>query len=688
MARWCLTKGAKELLLQELQKDGDPQKMVDRGTEGRLEWFTNIVGEANAHNLNALYESKLLLKNQQRGLVSFIRNIGGPKKIQRDLYSKVKRIDKVLTEKDVDQWLGSIVRKRLGVEVSEQEYKTLVDLSKQIETTRSKAKSDFTFNTEKEKRMAGAAQRQYQKYVQQLKAKAKGISFKEQKVDYLINVAKQIPSVLKSAVTTLDNSLWGRQGHKTIADPYTADIWVKNFARSFVDAKKQLLAKGKWYESGDDAVLDSVYIDIYSDPNYLNGKYAAGGYGLGVKSEEEIPSLFLEQIPLLGRLIKVSNVLFEAGTLRLRKGLADRYIKLAERNGVDTTNPSEVELLGEFVSSSTGRGKIGKLESVANEINVLAFSIKFFKSNVDFLLAPYKYIIRKIGIKKFKNKGEEFAYKQSANKTFRVIATLASILTLAKILDPDSVDEDLRSTNSGKIKIFGHWTDITGGIAPLITLAMRLVPTKHNGKLSWWYKSSSGQYTDLTAGKYGQMNAWDVLIRGLIDNKLSPIMRIAKDVWTQETFNGEKPTISNELFNSLPISIQTWDDLRKDPNSTSILGSLILDGLGLSVSTYRYKSNWETRTSKEMKQFKEQVGKEKFKKANNDYNEKYDIWFNKIQKTSRYKSLSDEDKSKLQISARLSIKTTILRKYGFRRRRTVETSEERRSKQRIRSLIP
>ena len=47
MAAWCLTKDAESKLLEALKKEGDPQKMVDRGTEGRAKWFAQF-GVENA----------------------------------------------------------------------------------------------------------------------------------------------------------------------------------------------------------------------------------------------------------------------------------------------------------------------------------------------------------------------------------------------------------------------------------------------------------------------------------------------------------------------------------------------------------------------------------------------------------------------------------------------------------------
>jgi hypothetical protein len=52
----------------------DPAKLADMTSAERRDFFTKIVGEDDAKDVNALFESKLLLKNQQTGLLELVRN--------------------------------------------------------------------------------------------------------------------------------------------------------------------------------------------------------------------------------------------------------------------------------------------------------------------------------------------------------------------------------------------------------------------------------------------------------------------------------------------------------------------------------------------------------------------------------------------------------------------------------------
>lgn len=578
MAKWCLTKTAEEALLEALRKDGDPQKMVDRGSDGRREFFTKYVGEENAKQINALFESKLLLKNQVKGFENFIKRVGGPAEIKKDLMSKVERLDKALSKAEVDQYLEDYTSKRIGIEITEQEYKVVSDLVAKIDELKALTNEKGEFKSQTDRWEYGANKVALEKYVNDLKLKARHVSFKERPAKAVIEAVKESGGTFKSLVASLDNSFFGRQGIKTLYK--SPKIWANAFARSWVDIAREL--KGK------DA-MDIIRADIYSRPNAVNGKYEAGDYGLNVLSEEAYPSSLPEKIPVLGRFFKASESAYNGGALRMRADLADNYIKLAEEQGLDMTNPKEARPLGQLISSLTGRGSLLKAEVLAKEINIFLFSAKFLKSNYDTLVAPVKYAAQKTGQKlnafEFKSKGEEFASKEAAKATLRIIGSIAGILAIAKFINPDSVEEDPRSANFGKIKIFGHWTDITGGMGGLVVLASRLIPTTHDGKWSFWSKSADGTYKDLHGGKYGQQTALDIW-ENYWEGKGSPPAGVVRDVWKGTNFQGQPNTVGSISSNATtPLSIQTYGNLAKDPASSNVFGSLILDMLGYSVST-------------------------------------------------------------------------------------------------------
>lgn len=669
---WCLIEKYADQFKQALKEGGiDPFALAEMDSTTRRDYLSQFVGEGNAHHVNTLFESKLLLKNRQRGYITWAKQMSGiTKQTRRDLISRIERMDKVLSPAENEMFLEDLAAARLGIGVSQEEAKIISTLSNNKTVLRDKANESGEFSSENDRYQYGSSLVLLEKYVNELKLRSRKTLFREKPVQWVAEGVGNLPGTAKSLVASLDNSFWGRQGIKTLLDTRTSGIWVRNFVKSFGDFGKQL---------GNFDVMDAIKADILSRPNALNGKYAAGGYGLDVFGEEAFPVSAPGRIPLLGRLFRASESAYNGGALRMRADLADRLIARAEKHGVNTLDPKEARGLGGLVSSLTGRGSLGWAEGGARKINVVLFSVKFMKSNFDTLTAH-----------QFDSKATKFSKGEARKNLLSMVGTLAGVMALAKILDPDSVDEDPRSQNFGKIKVFGHWVDISGGMAPLVTLASRtIVPSKRNGKWGLWKKSGSGNWTNLMAGEYGQQDAVDLVVQGLFTNKLSPMAGLIRDGLRGEMFGGEKFTTKNAVANLItPLSIQSYNDMKDDPNSSFILGSVLLEGMGLSTSTYNYKTDWEKSTSKEMAQFKEKVGTDKFKQANEDYNRAYNNWYSIASKSAEFKSLSDEGRSSLITKAKAEIKEQIFKEYKFKPAKTAKTVEARKEEAKIKSILP
>lgn len=672
---WCLIKSEATKFKKAL-KDGtiDPLKLSEMTSEERRSFFQEFTNESNAIKMNALFESKLLLKNQQRGMITWAKRVAGiTPQAKRDILSKINRLDKVLDPQENEQFLRDLASTRLGVGVSEAEAKTLHDLGKEIERKKANADEDGNFKSEETRLSYGASVVALENYVRDLKLEARKVNFKEQPLEFIKQKYLEVPGTLKSLVASLDNSFFGRQGIKTLADTRTSKIWFKNFLKSWKDIATEL--------KGGDAI-DAIKADIYSRPNAINGKYKAGGYGLNVLSEEAFPSSLPERIPLFGRLFKASESAYNGGALRLRADLADRLITKAEEHGVNTLLKEEAEPLGHLVGSLTGRGSIGRLGVFSKEINVLFFSVKFVKSNFDTLTAhAFDKKVRQ----------NEFARKEAIKSTLSIVSTMAMVLAIAKMLNPDWVEEDPRSTNFGKIKIFGRWTDITGGMASLPTLVARILPTQRDGEWGRWYKSSSGNWIKL-GDSYGSMTPEDVFYN-FFEGKLSPFARVIKTYTLDQgkDFIGKPVTLTDTLVNTtFPISVQSYMEMMKDDEATAIdvLGSLILDGLGLSVSTYLPNQfDWEGSTSKKLNQFKEEVGEKEFKKANENFNKQYTDWLEVVIRSDEYKGLSEEAQKEVRSKGKEEIQQRVFDEYGFKYKTKKKTPEEKDEDNTIKNLI-
>jgi len=432
-----------------------------------------------------------------------------------------------------------------------------------------------------------------QKYADELKNPTIPLSAKEIVVDKITNPSEiilDIANTAKAGVTTLDNSLFGRQGIKLLFTPFTggSKIWITEFVKSFKGIAKQLAAKqegkGIFAKLGD-PVMDEIKAGIVSSRNSLNGKYAAAknGYGLNVVGEEVFPEQpILERIPLLGRLFKASEVSFNSGALMMRKKLADAEIARAERNGIDVLNKEEASGLGELIGNMTGRGEIELARKgifSAKVVNAFLFSIKFLTSNFETLISPVRYATAKArSIVHGVDEPGLYAKKRSAQNLAQIVTSVAAIATIANTLSPGSFETNPDSTNFGKLKINGIYHDITGGMGSIVVLASRMIPDK-DGK--YWFISSTGKKTEMFKGY--KPTTILTLVEDFIEGKVSPAAGVFRDLANGQDYQGRKPTPATILAGQQPFSLQLAEKL-KDRDFADNLLTLILDGSGFGAS--------------------------------------------------------------------------------------------------------
>ena len=102
-------------------KDGtiNPDKLSAMSSEERRSLFSDIVGEANAKEVNTQFESKLLLKNQQQGIINWAKSLTGIKpQAVNDIISRVNKMTEVLNPKTQDAFLEDLAAHKLGTAVT------------------------------------------------------------------------------------------------------------------------------------------------------------------------------------------------------------------------------------------------------------------------------------------------------------------------------------------------------------------------------------------------------------------------------------------------------------------------------------------------------------------------------------------------------------------------------------------
>ena len=681
----CLIKPLAQKLKGAFERgEFDPSKIAEMKSSKEVrDYFAKFIGEKDAQIVNLRYEEKLLLKNTEKAEIDLMREIMGEKEFvaqKESISQKAKeraeaRKDRIYDPADGERYLDEVAAdafsRKYKTEVSLEEAQILVDLGKDVKNTLEKAtkKEDgnLTFENKIDRFNYGVSQVAYDNFVTKLKLKANAQRIENplkqkafaDKVDVLLDNSRIswnfIAQNARSLVSSIDNSFFGRQGLKIALDPKYNKIWRKNFIRSIDDIVKSLKGNG-------DAVIDATKAEIMGRDNAINGFYKnRGGKRLDTAGvEEAFPASAPEklgQIPIVGKFLepfarayKASQVAYEAGAMRMRADLADFLYKEATANKIDLKNNKiELSKINEFANSATGRGNLPIMgEGLQAGLNSAFFSVKFLKSNIDFLTAPVKYLLDT----------RSFARKQAALNTLRVSASITAIMAIADQLIPGSVEWDPRSSDFGKVRIGDTRFDLTGGASPVATLLARIATGSRKSSIS-------GKVTKI-GEEYGSGEVTD-LIFDFLQNKLSPIAQAIKTKINNKDFQGNRPTIASlALSLTTPMVIQSTLEAKNNEQSANALLVLIADALGISANTYSQTFNWETSTSAELKAFKEKIGNDKFKEANDDFNTEYRNWFAGVVKNEKYKALSQDRKDAVLSKKKEELKDQIFRKYGFR----------------------
>lgn len=527
--------------------------------------------------------------------------------------------------------------------LSNEEQSNIVTKFNDMQDT--KALMGNTPNGSPERLAYGRAKVAYDEYIGGLKMAARAKSLSElNTIEKVVNkTVAPVAGTAKTLKAILDISRIFRQDWKLVFSH--PKIWARNSAKSFKDAVQSLGGKN---------VMDATKAEIVSRQNadLYESIQKASGIDLFPLHEEAFPTHILEKTTKLNP-FKASEVAFTAGQWRERAELVDLYKGIFEARGKDLTNKEFLAQFGEMIGDMTSRGNI-KNAARADLYNKLFFAPRNLKANVKFVTSG--------GFAKL-DPSIRAAYAGGLLKT---IAGTAVIMATFNHYKPGSVEFDPRSSNFGKIKIGNTRFDVTGGMASLATLASRITPTTHNGKLGLYSKSSTtGTISDLRNPEYGGQNAWDTVVN-FATGKASPVASVVIDMLRGETFTGEKPTVKSELTSLfMPLPITNYQELKNDPNSANKLVAVIADALGIGTNTYGAQKDWNQLDTKQITGFKQKVSQKQFIAANNEYNQAINEWLGRVTKDKRFTELPDNVQAQLISRKKQDLTKDILKRYGY-----------------------
>ena len=593
MSTWCLLPKYVEEFKRGLKSgEIDPAKLAIMTSLERNAFFTKMFGEENAQQINSLFESKLLLKNQKAGYISWAKKIGGlSPKIRQDVLTKIQKMS-FLDPVGEEQFLQDLASTRLKINVTQEEAKTIADLAKNVVDAKIKYDIDEVSKlTDKEglalmkDSVKNKTRLEYgdtvvalSNYRTYLKLRANNVTleeFKKSPFGVVAKGAKTSINLSKSMNASYDDSAILNQGFPVLANVRTAPIWARNAIGTLKNIVNIFGGKPVW---------DKVRADVVSRPNYINGKYKDSKLAVDV-AEEDFPTSLPEKLAdwkpknkigryltkpvnLFGKGYKASEVAFNAFQLRNRVDVFDLLSALAEKNGLDTTpQGGGIEGLGKFINALTARGRMGKLEPVANILNAPFFSLRKQVANVESLFAY------QLG------KQSPFVRKQGASAAIQQLSLISLILGIAYAFNKDSIELDPTSADFGKIRVGSTRFDLTQGRAGYIVLAMRIL-------LNRTKSSTTGETRELNTDDWGSLTSSDLFV-DFTQNKLSPFLNNLIYIINRQDRERNKPTVGSVLSDLyIPLNFKNIPEMLNDPNSANFIASTIANFLGVQVNSY------------------------------------------------------------------------------------------------------
>lgn len=553
MADYCLPKNLASAFLNAL-RDGTlaPDKLRQMTSAERRNTFEALVGPENAKEVNALFESKLLLKDQQRGIVTWARKVSGLSEAAKtDIVSRIMRMDRVLQPDEERAFLADLAEQKLGTSVSAAEAKSIFDLSSVAEAKRTEMLKDVG---NVDNRIAyGRAVMDLTDRIESLKPN--GRSFWDRVIDVLNIPKSALTSILHFSAPFVQG--WGMMS--------TGRAW-EAFGQMF-----------RYFADEDNYKNLNAYIISHPDyPLAKDGRLGLTKLGDKLSAREEaIQSTLVEQanhwlsektgVP---NLVRASSRAFTGYLNYVRFNRFSDLLTAARLAGEDVRVGSPVvHDLAKVVNDFTGRGALGvddRYASVAPALNVGFFSPRKISATMA-MFNPYTYLNPNMS-----HTARMAAIRQLSGS---LVATSA-VLGLAKAVGAE-VDPDPRSANFAKIQIGDEKLDITGGNAIYLRLLGRLITNQEI--------SAKGHLINLGDG-YKPTTRADLLMQ-YIRGKLSPIAGAFADAMYGTDPVGRPFSLTQEARDKLmPITIGSFVNFAmNDPdNTTAMIPSLAaIFGVGL-----------------------------------------------------------------------------------------------------------
>lgn len=364
----------------------------------------------------------------------------------------------------------------------------------------------------------------------------------------------------RDILTSFDFSAPGRQGKGLITHP---EYWKSLDDMIFAWGSKRAS------EAIDASIIN--HPSGYFKPSILpNGELGPSfaeqvglKYGRGELFQSNLQDELPKQLKFLGDPIARSGRAYRIFLRKLNTDVFAKFIDQAKREGRDLTKDlPAAKKVANSINISSGRGSFGRLENptvntetgkvessmAMKALNELFFSPHFQKSRVDMytrVLNPKTY-----------TQSDPIVRKEAWRSLLGVMGTAFLTQELARHAGAQ-INNDPTSSDFRKIKIGDSRIDNMSGLQQYGVNTARFLMGKSTSSSPQNY----GKVTDLTAGKYGQQDRFDVGMN-FLTNKLAPIPSLLVAWMRGKEFDGMPFEIKRAIaMRTAPIVMQDLKEL-------------------------------------------------------------------------------------------------------------------------------
>jgi len=607
MANFCIPKAISAEFTKAL-KNGtiDPDKLRKSTSEERRKAFEPIFGPDMAKEVNALFESKLLLKDQQAGLIRWANQIRGiPEETRKNIVDQINGITRILDPADKKKFLSDLAEKKLGAEVSPEEAKELVELA--TKATEAKAALERASNLSNQEQLErqeayGIARQALTEKVNQLKGQDRFDPFSldswKDLGEGIYSSAARNPlqagylrELMKSAAPLGNTALDAANTTRTVMSSIDLSApfvqgWGMMSTKNFWEAMWPMLkywAKEENFQQLNARIIGHPYYDLALDGKLgITSVEQPGSIGA---REDYFQSHLIEQIvdkvsgmtkEKLGvgvpNLFRASDRAFTGFINNVRFYRFVDLVNAARMAGEDVSLGSQtVKELAKVVNDFTGRGSLGKYgERAAPILNSIFFSARKQAATLN-MLSGVNFI-----------SASPTARKAALRQLLGSLLATGTVIYLAKLSGGD-VNLDPISQNFAQVRLPGSDTykDYTGTNATWVRLFARLYS---NSKIN-----SSGKEVPFGTG-FGMNTRADEII-SFVRNKLGTNSAIlANYLWGSDPVGRPFISVLDELQHQLmPMTMGSYIDLANSPHETTFSELTSIDALfGVGMRPVHY----------------------------------------------------------------------------------------------------